>query len=326
MVLDASDSMSPIREAVIQVADNQIKNLATRSQEMDQETRATVYTFSSRGKTACAFYDKDVLRLPSIDHTYRTNFGGMTALVDATIKAIEDLKQSATLYGDHTFVVYVLTDGFENDSYKTGRDLRNVLQNLPDSWTVGILVPSIDSVAAAKALGFSAQNVQRWDPTYEGIQEVGRTLTVSTTNYMQARSDGSYSATGGRNYSLFSVDPANLTTKTVSNLQRIQPADVLTVHREAPISEFVSHYRGSYTKGEAFYQLSKKETIQSGKQVMVRDKTTGEFYGGREARGLLGIPDYEIRVAPTDHPKYDIFVQSTSSNRKLVPGTEVLVV
>ena len=117
-----------------------------------------------------------------------------------------------------------------------------------------------------------------------------------------------------------------VTTKTVSNLQRIQPADVLTVHREAPISEFVSHYRGSYTKGEAFYQLSKKETIQSGKQVMVRDKTTGEFYGGREARGLLGIPDYEIRVAPTDHPKYDIFVQSTSSNRKLVPGTEVLVV
>ncbi len=37
------------------------------------------------------------------------------------------------------------------------------------------------------------------------------------------------------------------------------------------------------------------------------------------------VPDMSVKVNPVDHPDYTIFVQSTSVNRKLVPGTRVLL-
>jgi hypothetical protein len=46
LVLDASSSMSSHRSTVVKVADEQIKHLARRSTELDQETRVTVYAFA----------------------------------------------------------------------------------------------------------------------------------------------------------------------------------------------------------------------------------------------------------------------------------------
>jgi hypothetical protein len=81
-----------------------------------------------------------------------------------------------------------------------------------------------------------------------------------------------------------------------------------------------------YRTGSAFYELTKTESIQASKQLAVMDKRTfGGVYTGPQARQVLGLPDYEIRVTPSQHPDYDIFVQSTSVNRKLVPSTRLLV-
>ena len=44
-----------------------------------------------------------------------------------------------------------------------------------------------------------------------------------------------------------------------------------------------------------------------------------------DARQLLGLPDYEVKVSPTSHPNYDLFIQSTSVNRKLLAGQRVMV-
>jgi hypothetical protein len=324
MVLDASSSMDRIKEATIQVADNQVRNLATHSQEVDQETRLTVYTFSN--EVHCAFYDKDALRLPSVSETYCRQFGGMTSLIDATIQAIEDLEKSATLYGDHTFLLYILTDGYENASRRSAHDLRRKLTMLPDSWTLGILVPDIQGVHQAKTLGFASQNIQVWNPSEKGIQEVGRILQTSTVRYMDDRATGVYASVGGRSYGLFTPDVQNLTTRTVStNLDPIVPRAVINVTEKEAIRDKVQTELGAYTVGSAYYQLTKPETVQAGKQVMVREKKTGKFFGGHEARQLLNIPSYEVRVAPASHPNYDIFVQSTSWNRNLVPNTQVVV-
>lgn len=111
--------MEPLASAVVKVADNQVAHLANRSKELNQETRATVYTFSDAAE--CVYYDKDVLRMPSLKGSYR--IGGNTALIDATIQAIDDLSQTPQLYGDHAFLVYVLTDGEENRSSKKATDL-----------------------------------------------------------------------------------------------------------------------------------------------------------------------------------------------------------
>jgi hypothetical protein len=68
-VLDRSGSMAHLADQVVKVADNQIAYLAKRSKELDQETRVTVYTFGNT--TECLFYDKDVLRMPSLKGHYR---------------------------------------------------------------------------------------------------------------------------------------------------------------------------------------------------------------------------------------------------------------
>lgn len=100
LVLDASSSMSHLSRKVVEVADQQIAYLARRSQELDQETRVTVYVFAD--KVECVIYDKDVLRMPSLKQMYRA--GGMTALLAATLKSQRELAQTAQLYGDHSFL------------------------------------------------------------------------------------------------------------------------------------------------------------------------------------------------------------------------------
>jgi hypothetical protein len=86
-VVDRSGSMSDLKSKTIEVFDNQIKFLAKRSTELNQETRVSVYLFGSTVENV--IFDMDVLRLPSLKELYKIE--GMTALIDATIQAISDL-------------------------------------------------------------------------------------------------------------------------------------------------------------------------------------------------------------------------------------------
>lgn len=80
-----------------------------------------------------------------------------------------------------------------------------------------------------------------------------------------------------------------------------------------------------YIKGTAFYQLTKKVLVQKSKQIYIYDKETKNVYQGSLARSLLGLPDQNCHVTPVYNGRYDIFIQSTSLNRKLEPGTNVLI-
>lgn len=323
MVLDASASMGPHARNLIKVADGQIEYLARRSQELDQETRVSVYTFSN--SVQCLIYDKDVLRLPSISTLYRT--GGMTALLDATMKSIEDLGQTATLYGDHAFLVWVLTDGQENASRNQFvSKVSSTLRSLPDNWTVGVLVPDQRSVFETKGFGFPPDNIAVWDATSAaGVVEVGETIRTATDNFMVARASG---VRGTR--SLFSTGLDAVNSSTVHSSLKALPStsyQVIPVSHEGQIRDAVEKFVGfgRYQKGKGFYQLTKTETIQPNKQIAVYEKATGKVYTGSQARQLIGLPPYEVRVKPDENPEYDIFVQSTSVNRKVLPNTSVLV-
>jgi hypothetical protein len=321
LVLDASGSMRHLRDSVVKVSDLQMQELASTSQTMDQETRATVYQFDNA--VECLFYDKDVLRLPSVRDHYFWNMGGTTALVDATLQAIHDLRQTATLYGDHAFLLYVLTDGLENASNARPQELSKQLSFLPKNWTVAIFVPNEVGVTQAKQLGFAPGNIKIWETTEAGMQEVARVISSTTNSYMSNRTRGITSYN-----SLFSLDTAQLTAPTLHvNLIEVEPDKyhLLTVLQASTISEFVGYYTGSYVKGNTFYQLVKPETVQAKKQVAVLEKSTKKVYSGGMARQLLGLPNYDVKVEPAVHPNYDIFIQSTSVNRKLVPGQQIIV-
>lgn len=320
LVLDASGSMQSRARDVITVADGQIKYLAQRSKELDQETRVSVYAFSYHHKIECLIFDKDVLRMPSIAGLYRAD--GQTALVDATLKSIDDLKDTSTLYGDHSFLIYVLTDGQENDSRHQPGALAAHLADLPENWTLAAFVPNQIGVMEAKRFGFPKDNIAIWDTANaQGVSEVGETIRKATDSFMVGRSQG---IRGSR--SLFSLNTVSLSkAKQALTPMHFGQFRLLDVDMEGRIDEFIERKtRRSYKLGEAYYELMKPEKIQPQKQIVLLGKDE-KLYAGPQVRALMGLPDYEVKVNPDFNPEYSVFVQSTSVNRKLLKGTKVVV-
>jgi len=325
LVIDESGSMGGIEKQTIQVFDSQIKYLAQRSQELNQETRVTVYLFDNQ--TSCIIYDKDVLRLPSLADFYKPNGG--TALIDATTKALKDLEHTPQMYGDHAFLMYVLTDGGENaSSYQNKSNFPALISNLPSNWTVAVLVPDQTGVHEAKKFGFPADNIQVWDTSAKGMAEVGKKIQMATESFMQYRKAAPPGQFRGTK-SLFKLDLSNLNSQTVkTSLDKLAHSDyhILQVQYDAPIREYIERQIGAYNTGAGYYQLTKREEVQGYKQICIYEKKTGNVYTGPQARKLVGLDTTALtKVSPEAHPDYDIFIQSTSVNRKLITGSRVIV-
>lgn len=319
LVLDASDSMTHLKHNVIKVADNQIAFLAQRSKELDQETRITVYTFNSYRGCRCLIYDKDVLRVPSIESLYLT--GGMTPLIDATILALDDLKLTPEKYGEHAFLIYVLTDGMENASSNRYSVLRSKIDALPSHWTVACFVPDQTSLFEAKKNGFPEDNIDKWNTTAQGIAEVGETIRKTSETFMQGRTKGV------RGYKSLFTMKALSTDQIKKNLTPISQVHyrLRDVYRDQSAKEFCEDNFGQYVNGQVYYQHTKPEEIQDYKAIAILQG--GNIYAGNGVRAELGLPDYTVVVDPGDskYAAYTIFVQSTAPNRKLLKGTKVLV-
>jgi hypothetical protein len=332
LVLDASSSMSHLSRKVVEVADQQIAYLARRSQELDQETRVTVYVFAD--KVECVIYDKDVLRMPSLKQLYRV--GGMTALLAATLTSQRELAQTAQLYGDHSFLTFVLTDGQENASHRcpdapagNPRELvaavAEMIKTQQDNWTLAVLVPDQMGKREAMQGGFPKDNIAIWDATStQGLQEAGQVIQQATEKFMVGRAQG---IRGSRAVFSTGAEVVNKDTIKQAGLTPVDPSQyqLIPVARDAAIRDWVIECGHTYRTGGAFYQLSKSEKIQAQKQIAVLEKKTDRVYTGPEARALLGLPDVEIRVKPDHNDDFTIFVQSTSVNRKLVANTRLLL-
>lgn len=332
LVLDASSSMSHLSGKVVEVADQQIAYLARRSKELDQETRVTVYVFAN--KVECVVYDKDVLRMPSLKQLYRA--GGMTALLAATLKSQNELAQTAQLYGDHSFLTFVLTDGQENASHRCpdapSTDPRELVQAVSkltrtqaDNWTLAVLVPDQMGKREAMQCGFPKDNIAIWDATStQGLEEAGQVIQQATENFMVGRAKG---IRGSRAVFSTGADAVNKDTIEAAGLTPVKPSEyqLIPVARETGIRDWVTECGHAYRTGCAFYQLSKSEKVQAGKQIAVLEKKTDRVYTGPAARSLLGLPAAEVRVKPDHNDDFTIFVQSTSVNRKLVPHTRLLL-
>ncbi|MFD5393487.1 vWA domain-containing protein [Streptomyces sp. NPDC127097] len=332
LVLDASSSMSHLNRKVVEVADQQIAYLARRSKELDQETRVTVYVFAD--KVECVIYDKDVLRMPSLKQLYRV--GGMTALLAATLKSQQELAQTAQLYGDHSFLTFVLTDGQENASHRCldapAKDPRELVQAVSkmiatqkDNWTLAVLVPDQMGKREAMQCGFPKDNIAIWDATStQGLEEAGQVIQQATENFMMGRAQG---IRGSRAVFSTGAEAVNKDTIKAAGLTPVDPSEyqLIPVAREAAIRDWVTECGHTYRTGCAFYQLSKSEKIQARKQIAVLEKKTDRVYTGPQARALLGLPDQEVRIKPDHNDDFTIFVQSTSVNRKLVKHTRLLL-
>lgn len=319
VVIDESASMGSHQGSVVKVVDGLVRHLAKTSEDLNQETRLSVWAFNSRGTARCLVWDIDVLRMPSIDGMY--NPKGMTALVDCTLLAVEDLQTVPQKYGDHSFVLYVITDGQENNSFNRYKLTPAYVNALPDNWTMAVFVPNQQGVQYAKTFGFPSDNISIWDTnSMTGFEDVGQVIKTTSTTLMKDRKLG---IRGSK--SLFKLN----TVSQAEISKNLNPVSYLNywmfpVGQDGRIDDFVTNKLGRpYKLGEAYYQLMKTETIQPQKQIAIL--SNGQVYVGKDARKLLGLPDDVVKVKPEEHTNYVIFVQSTSTNRKLIRGTQLLV-
>lgn len=319
LIVDSSSSMENLSDSVIKVFDNTITHLKNLSEQTGQEVRCTIYTFADKVKNH--IFDMDVLRVPSLKSIYKAY--GNTALFDATIKGIEDLKLTNQLYSSHSFLLYILTDGYENRSVNKMTELEKTLNGLSDNWTVAMFVPDASSKTFAQKYGFPKDNIAIWSTTSDGMSEVGDSIKKTTTEYMTARSQGIRSVKN-----LFSLQTSQLKDSVVkTKLTELKPSDysLLPVTKKIDIKSFVEGWKLPYIAGCAYFQLTKPEKVQPTKQICVQNKLNGKIYVGSNGRELLGLPNHEVKVNPVDHKDYIVYVQSTSLNRNLVEGTNLLV-
>lgn len=335
LVVDASPSMGSHVASVRQQIRDLVSDLAEQSRMMDQETRLTIYAFSTEIKVLA--FDTDVLRLTDIHEKYDL-LGGYTALLDATAIGLDDLATTSALYGDHGFLVYVITDGGENDSRRNdSAQVRARMDNLPENWTVGALVPDVRGRNYAReAMGVPGDNVAIWDThSREGFQQVGSVIRSATAGYMTSRSTG---VRGTRSLFSTGADAVNdATVKAAASAGDLQPlaAGAFAILQNGPdrveMRDFVTERGLIYVQGRCFYEFFKTEHIQPQKQIAIREKRTGKVFtdpthGSPAVRAMLNLPgDFTVKVRPDANDKYEIFVQSTAPNRMVIPGKRVLI-
>lgn len=265
---------------------------------------------------------------PLAESAYHT--GGGTALFDSIGELIEMFEQVPDANNqDVSFLIMAVTDGEEQHSRKyNARSLAAKIREkqATDRWTFVFRVP-VGYGRKLAALGIPDGNILEWEQTTKGVQVASVATRSAFTDYYTARASGAKSTTK------FYADLSNVTSKDVAVALTDISSDVLlwpvsAKDDGAAIRDFVENRLNGapLLKGAAFYQLVKTEPeVQDHKRIIIRDKTTNAIYEGAAARKMLGLPTYgTIRLAPSDLGQFDLFIQSTSVNRKVNKGTQVL--
>lgn len=321
--IDSSGSMGPYTKKTTEVFDACIKSLRESSVRWNQETRVSVYVFSSRNQIRCKVYDMDVTR---VDSSYYEFIGQQTALLKATDLAFEDSKLLPQKYGDHAFIMYVLTDGEENDSgYNSIASTINESRVL-GNYTWSVLVPNEVSKVSAERCGFPKTAIEIWNQSERGLEEVGKNFKSNMENYYSIRSQGLKATKNGA----FAVDLSQVSVNDVKNnlkkLKKNQYEILINESNKAIYTKDLTEKNGyEYENGNCYYQLVKNEHIQAYKRLAIQSRSDDAVYYGPEARQMLGLPTSEIKVSPGDHHGWNLFVQSTAPNRNIIPAQRMLL-
>lgn len=323
-VLDFSGSMDWIARDLENSYKREIAKLREEADKNNVSTTVNVYVFGTRINR---LYSNVPLHGSTLDTLKYQNMGG-TALYDAIGTAIDDYWQEnmpAKGYVD-ALLVLAITDGEENQStvYKKtiGRLLSDANKN--GNITATIRCP----VAMRQTLindGIPSDNIATWDGSAKELKEVEEKTSGGISSYYAGRSRG-ITKTASFYQPDTNFSPTKLKREVKDVTHKFLIAGVTNSWSGKQIRDFVEkELSKSYVKGNAFYQLTKTETVQAAKEIVIRDTVSGKMYSDADARDLLGLPSgVEIKVIPSSYSQYEIYIMSTSVNRKLVGGTKVL--
>jgi hypothetical protein len=245
---------------------------------------------------------------------------GQTALRDAIHEAAQRAQLELNMDPDASALLLVVTDGGENHSRVRTGECEAAVRVLRATGRAdfGLMVPPGQRETARRLCGLDTEDVREWETTAEGLRRADELVQRSVRAYSAARSAGTRSV--GR----FFVDVAGANVAAVrAAAAPISPTKIreFPVHAKARIDEFATSRTGNYVVGEWYYQLTKPETVQPHKRLLLDDG--GTWYEGPAVREVLGLGGAvgDVKVAPAGlSAGRRVFVQSTSTTRNLSPG------
>lgn len=324
IVLDASTSMQRIQGPTVDAFNSIVESIKDKAQSRKQKTLVSLRTFADHPH-APQFYNVPAEKLtPLLYYQYKPE--GNTQLFGAVKKSIEEYDLFDSKRKNVSFTILPITDGDDNRSYDLTKECLRMMQERQENWTFAFQVPTGKGDLFARTYNVPRQNINEWEATAAGTQQMAVDTGAAIGNYMDERAAGARTSK-----SFFSVQP-DLSGVAVSKVLDDLAGQyrLLTVGPQPSgkvwqLRDFVQYMGMEFVNGNCFYQLMKSEDVQPQKSVLIMEGK--KVYGGPGARKLIGLPDWhEARVVPGNHDKYSIFIQSTSHNaRKLPHGTKVLV-
>lgn len=318
-VNDHSGSMARLAESAIKDYNSIVKTIKDAASKEQLDTIVSVVGIGLRNVAGKTVQTQVCFSNPHVLKPIRKwEANAHTPLYDGIGKIIE-LHQGLPDANDPnvSFLIMITTDGVENGSNNFDRySIKKLIEKLQATgrWTFVARVERKDSFPK---IGIPEENIQEWATTAQGMETLSVQTQSAINTYYSQRSTGSKSSTTF--FAQANVDTSKLTDVTKEISLYVVGQNQMGIL----IEDFVLTKRAKYLKGAAFYQLTKTEPrISRDKLILIRDRTTGKFYAGNDARNMIGVPLHtNARLHPGDHGNYDIFIQSDSLNRKLVAGT-----
>lgn len=324
MSRDHSSSMQGIAKAAMTDYNGTVNSIKAAATATNQDTIVSVVRFGSTVQRETVNSNIQVIQ-PITSYPAQ----GMTALWDSIWELIDIMEAAPDAHDPNvSFLVLATTDGEENQSRHTAAQLmaRMHEKTKTDRWTFVFRVPR----GGARTLiqqGVPEGNILEWETTTRGMQAAQHQSEQAMQQYYTDRSSGMKSTTKFF-ANLADVDLKDVQTQLTDISGSAVFFPVSARENEMQIRDFVeSKLNGeAMVKGGAFYQLVKTEPkVQDYKRIAIRSKTDGKVYAGDAARQMLALPTIgTVRLAPDELGDFEVFIQSTSTNRKVAAGTKLM--
>lgn len=338
LLVDTSGSMLPHLININKYLDTQLTNINKVSNEHKQKTVIHCKAFSNdRAYTSLLLVDANIHATSGSIISSDNKFGWNGTPLLAAIKESNEFLNKMMGPTD-TAMLLVITDGFENASRMTDVHLASSIHSSKnfDRITYAAAGPKeSQAFFSNNTLGpIFADNFVSWDTSDKGFVNITTSTNNAVGNYYGGVSRGLI-----KMQKVF-IDMSTVNKKDLKSLRSIPyNFESWKVDSEQRIDDFINNKltmptnkrifgNNTYQIGRAFYQLSKPEKVQAEKVLIIKDKKTNKYYyGNNDIKNILGLPSNQsVKIEPENLSSYEIYVQSTSTNRKLVRGTNIIYV
>jgi len=328
---DHSGSMRRLAHLAQRDFNEQLAKIQTATSTLNQTTIVSTVTIGV-GDHARVGVETTNTRVENVRPltSYPADAGG-TPMIESVFKLIE-LLQSAPEANDPdtSFLVMVTTDGQETQARNRGRELAAKIRELQatDRWTFVFRVPKREGPAELARLGLliAGVNVYEWELNEKGIVASTQANTEAFTEYFTQRGQG-MKRTSRFYANMEDVDIETARKNLIDVSSEVTFYPVTSADAGKDIRTFTESKIGeTMVRGGAFYQLCKLEPrVQANKRIAIRDKNSGTVFAGDAARQMLALPTIgTVRLAPDQMNDWEIYIQSTSVNRKMDANTQLM--